>query len=151
MSASAFKRGSWCPCPWISWVSLSPRLLFSIWRMTGSGRWLFMKNNGLKTTWNGFTFTQTPEVRCAVQLVHRQTKASQITHHSLLHVRVGFNGEKCTPHIQQSTTGTRHLAEITSCYSQHHYLHHIHSHLWISTSPLSIIARLGEKKAACVM
>lgn len=95
--------------------------------------------------------SQTPEVRCADELVHRQTKPSQITHHSLLHVRVGFNSKKCTPHVQQSTTGTRHLAEITSCYSQHHYLHHIHSHLWISTSPLWIIARLGEKKSACVM
>lgn len=51
-SASVFNRGSWWPCPCMSWLSLSPRLLFSMCRITGSGRWLFMTNNGLKTTWN---------------------------------------------------------------------------------------------------
>lgn len=51
MSASVFKRGSSWPCPCMSWFSLNPRLLFSMRTITGSGRWLFITNNGLKTTW----------------------------------------------------------------------------------------------------
>lgn len=31
------------------------------------------------------------------------------THYSLLHVRVRFNCDQCTPHIEQRTTGARHL------------------------------------------
>lgn len=51
-SASVFNRGSWWPCPCISWLSLSPKLLFSMCKITGSGKWLLMTNNGLNTTWN---------------------------------------------------------------------------------------------------
>lgn len=59
---------------------------------------------------------------------------SQITYHSLLHVGVGFECNECAPHIQQRTTGTRHLAETTSGYSGHH----IHSHLRIRVILLTI-------------
>lgn len=31
------------------------------------------------------------------------------THHSLLHVGVWFKSDKGTPHIEQATTGARHL------------------------------------------
>lgn len=37
------------------------------------------------------------------------TDYRQITYHSLLHVRVGFQGNERTPHIQQRTSGTGHL------------------------------------------
>lgn len=53
----------------------------------------------------------------------------QVTYHSLLHVRVGFQCDECAPHIEQRTSGTRHLAETSSCYSGHH----IHSQFWMST------------------
>lgn len=33
----------------------------------------------------------------------------QHAHHSLLHVRVRFNCDKSTPHVEQTTTGARHL------------------------------------------
>lgn len=54
MSASVFKRGSRWPWPCMSWLSLSARLLFSTCTMTGSGRWLFITNSGLKTTWRNW-------------------------------------------------------------------------------------------------
>lgn len=45
-----------------------------------------------------------------INTVHVSVSA-QDTHHSLLHVRVRFNCDKSTPHIEQRTTGARHLKE----------------------------------------
>lgn len=37
------------------------------------------------------------------------------THHSLLHVSVWFKSDECTPHIEQATTGARHLHGKKHC------------------------------------
>lgn len=48
-SGSIFCSAFSCPFPGITCVSFSPRLLFSICKIIGSGRWLLTIKRGLKT------------------------------------------------------------------------------------------------------